>query len=40
MTTKCKNIGVWIDHQRAVIVFLTSEADETKVILSDADKQP
>ncbi len=40
MTTKCKNIGVWIDHQRAVIVFLTSDSDETKVILSDADKQP
>jgi hypothetical protein len=40
MTTKCKNIGVWIDHQRAVIVFLTRDSDETKVILSEADKQP
>lgn len=33
-------IGLWIDHERAVIVFLSDKGDETKVILSDAGKQP
>ncbi len=35
-----RHIGLWIDHQRAVIVFLTDKGDETNVILSEADKQP
>lgn len=34
------HIGLWIDHQRAVIIFLSDNGDETKVILSDADRQP
>ncbi len=35
-----KNIGLWIDHQRAVIVLESSTGEETHVILSDADRQP
>lgn len=35
-----KHIGLWIDHQRAVIVFVGGAGHETKVILSDADRQP
>jgi len=35
-----RHIGLWIDHQRAVIVFASKGETETKVILSDADRQP
>lgn len=35
-----KHIGMWIDHQRAVIVFVGGQPEEIKVILSDADRQP
>jgi peptide subunit release factor 1 (eRF1) len=34
------NIGMWIDHRRAVIVVESSAGEEIKVILSDADRQP
>jgi hypothetical protein len=34
------NIGLWIDHQRAVIVLESSAGEETHVILSDANRQP
>ncbi|MDZ4401741.1 hypothetical protein [Prosthecobacter sp.] len=34
------NIGLWIDHRRAVIVSESSAGEEIKVILSDADRQP
>jgi hypothetical protein len=34
------NIGLWIDHRRAVIVFPSRAEEETKVILSHADRQP
>ena len=34
------NIGLWIDHRRAVIVSESSAGAEIKVILSDADRQP
>ncbi len=37
MTT---NIGLWIDHRKAVIVKITSQGEETTTILSHADKQP
>ena len=40
MNNMNKHIGLWIDHQRAVVVFVSSEGYETKVILSDADRQP
>jgi hypothetical protein len=34
------NIGLWIDHRRAVIVLESSAGEEVNVILSDADRQP
>ena len=34
------NIGLWIDHRKAVIVLESSAGEEIKVILSDADRQP
>lgn len=34
------NIGLWIDHRRAVIVLESGAGEEIKVILSDADRQP
>ncbi len=34
------NIGLWIDHRRAVIVLESSAGEEIHVILSDADRQP
>ena len=30
--------GLWIDHQKAVIVTVRGEEDDTKVILSDVEK--
>ncbi|MCF7786908.1 MAG: hypothetical protein K9N47_12345 [Prosthecobacter sp.] len=34
------NIGLWIDHRKAVIVLESSAGEELKIILSDADRQP
>jgi hypothetical protein len=34
------NIGLWIDHRKAVIVFPSRSETETKVIQSHADRQP
>ncbi len=34
------NIGLWIDHRKAVIVLESSAGEEIHVILSDADRQP
>ncbi|OYW77798.1 MAG: hypothetical protein B7Z37_02625 [Verrucomicrobia bacterium 12-59-8] len=34
------NIGLWIDHRKAVIVLESSAGEEINVILSDADRQP
>lgn len=34
------NIGLWIDHQKAVIVSLSPEEEDFKIILSYADRQP
>ena len=34
------NIGLWIDHRKAVIVLDFSAEEGTKVILSDTDRQP
>jgi hypothetical protein len=33
-----KKIGVWIDHRQAVIVTITDEGAETKLIKSNAEK--
>lgn len=34
------NIGLWIDHRKAVISVFSVNEGETKVILSHADRQP
>lgn len=34
------NIGLWIDHRKAVIVLESISGEEIHVILSDADRQP
>jgi stalled ribosome rescue protein Dom34 len=34
-----KKVGLWIDHRKAVIVFLASEEEEIKVIKSNVEKQ-
>lgn len=33
-----KDIGLWIDHRKAVIVILSPEGEETKEIISDMEK--
>lgn len=35
-----KQLGLWIDHRRATIVTATENGEETREILSDAEKQP
>ena len=34
------NIGLWIDHRKAMIVSLTDAGEATELILSEAEKQP
>lgn len=34
------NIGLWIDHRRAVILALSDNQEEVHVILSHANRQP
>ncbi len=34
------NIGLWIDHRKAVIFLSSGQGEEFKEILSDADRQP
>ena len=34
-----KKVGLWIDHHQAVIVSVTGEDEETKIIHSDIEKQ-
>ncbi len=31
--------GLWIDHQKAVIVVVTGKGEETQLILSQVEKQ-
>lgn len=31
--------GLWVDHRKAVIVVVTDQGEETKMILSKVDKQ-
>jgi len=33
-------MGLWIDHRKAVIVAISGKAEKTKVIESEAEKQP
>ena len=33
-------VGLWIDHRKAVIVALTDEVEEIKLIISKVEKQP
>ncbi|MCX5876748.1 MAG: hypothetical protein NT087_10745, partial [Deltaproteobacteria bacterium] len=33
-------VGLWVDHRKAIIVFVTEEGEEIRVILSQAEKQP
>ncbi|WP_293348165.1 MULTISPECIES: hypothetical protein [unclassified Microcoleus] len=37
MTTKT---GLWIDHRKASILTITEKGEETKQIVSEAEKQP
>ena len=37
MTTK---MGVWIDHRKAVIVSVTDQGEEIRLIVSRVEKQP
>lgn len=34
-----KNVGLWIDHSRAVIVSITDKVEETRRIISDMEKR-
>ena len=34
-----RKVGLWIDHRKAVIVFLAGEEEEIKVIKSNVEKQ-
>lgn len=34
------NVGLWIDHNNAVIVFLSGKDEETKHISSDTENHP
>lgn len=33
-------MGLWIDHKKAVLVFVTEEGEEMRQILSQAEKKP
>lgn len=34
-----KNIGLWIDHRKANIMFITESGEETKLIISNVERQ-
>lgn len=34
-----KEVGLWVDHRKAVIVMITDRAEEMKVIISKVEKQ-
>jgi hypothetical protein len=34
-----KAVGLWIDHRKAVIVVVTDQGEETRLIISKAEKQ-
>ena len=33
-------VGLWIDHRKAIIVAVTDEGEETKLLISKVEKQP
>ena len=33
------NVGLWMDHRKAVIVLVTDKGEETKLIISKVEKQ-
>lgn len=33
-------IGLWIDHRKAIVVVITAEGEETGLIISKVEKQP
>ena len=35
-----KNVGVWIDHHKAVIVIIENESEKTQEMLSNVKKTP
>ena len=34
-----RKVGLWIDHRKAVIVFLAGKEEETKLVKSNVEKQ-
>ena len=34
-----KQVGLWIDHRKAIVVVITDKGEETGVIISKVDKQ-
>ena len=34
-----KQVGVWIDHRKAVIVILTDEGEKIRLVISKSEKQ-
>jgi hypothetical protein len=34
-----KNIGIWIDHKKAVVVIIKEEGEEIRLIQSDVEKR-
>lgn len=34
-----KKVGLWMDHRKAVIVIVTNKGEETKLIISQVEKQ-
>jgi hypothetical protein len=34
-----KQVGLWIDHKKAVVIAMTDKGEETGLILSEAEKQ-
>ena len=34
-----KNVGLWIDHRKAVIVFLAGQEEEIKIVKSNVERQ-
>jgi hypothetical protein len=35
-----RKVGLWIDHRKAVIVIISDNKEQTKLIISKVDKQP
>jgi hypothetical protein len=33
------NVGLWIDHKKAIVIAVTAEGDQVKLVISKAQKQ-